>query len=81
MVVRIMNKCLYVGRKQRLADSNMSLFETSAKENKNIEEVFDYITKKVLQTKKEKSSKIDTQPDNIKLTRKSGHKSNKKACC
>ena len=67
---------------QRLADSqNMSLFETSAKLNKNIEEVFDYITKKVLQTKKEKSSKMDTQPDNIKLSRKSGQKPNKKACC
>ncbi|KAI6656428.1 hypothetical protein LOD99_1224 [Oopsacas minuta] len=66
---------------QRLADSqSMTLFETSAKENKNIEEVFDFITKKVLQTKKEKSSKIDTQPEGIKL-RKSVPKGKKANCC
>ena len=67
---------------QRLADSQgMVLFETSAKDNINIEEVFDYITKKVLQTKKEKSTKMDTQNDKIILGKKSAQKGKKGSCC
>ena len=66
---------------QRLADSQgMTLYETSAKDNINIEEVFDYITKKVLQTKKEKATKMDTQNDKIILGKKSVQKG-KKNCC
>lgn len=68
---------------QRFADSQgMTLYETSAKDNINIEEVFDFITKRVLQTKKEKSSKMDTPSDKIKLgSKKTAPKMKKGNCC
>ncbi|XP_025090535.1 ras-related protein Rab-35-like [Pomacea canaliculata] len=59
----------------------IQLFETSAKENINVEEMFLAITKQVLQTKKEQQRKAAEQPVNtISLTDKSrGGRKNK--CC
>ncbi|KAK6184359.1 ras-related protein Rab-35 [Patella vulgata] len=65
---------------QRFADQmSIQLFETSAKENKNVEEMFLAITKIVLQSKKEQQKKAADQPQTIKLD--SGHKGKKKKCC
>lgn len=59
----------------------IQLFETSAKENKNVEEMFLAITKQVLQTKKEQQKKAADQPRNVvDLTDKRSHGSKKKCC-
>ncbi|XP_022340964.1 ras-related protein Rab-35-like [Crassostrea virginica] len=69
---------------QRFAEQmGIQLFETSAKENKNVEEMFLAITKLVLATKKEQMKKAAEQPaESIKLNSKQsrggGHK---KGCC
>ncbi|WAR03981.1 RAB35-like protein [Mya arenaria] len=54
---------------QRFAEQmGIQLFETSAKENKNVEEMFVAITKLVLQTKKEQQKRVADQPqDRIRL--------------
>ncbi|XP_061162861.1 ras-related protein Rab-35-like [Saccostrea echinata] len=69
---------------QRFADQmGIQLFETSAKENKNVEEMFLAITKLVLATKKEQMKKAAEQPaESIKLNKKStGGGGGKKGCC
>ncbi|ESO97361.1 hypothetical protein LOTGIDRAFT_187701 [Lottia gigantea] len=66
---------------QRFADQmSIQLFETSAKDNKNVEEMFLAITKLVLQSKKEQQKKIADQPQTIKLDG-SRKNSSKKKCC
>lgn len=59
----------------------VQLFETSAKENQNIEEVFNYITKLVLDSKKAQQQKADEDksPGGIRLDKNSRKK--KKGCC
>ncbi|KAL8624689.1 Ras-related protein Rab-35 [Nucella lapillus] len=58
----------------------IQLFETSAKENINVEEMFFAITKQVLQTKKEQQKKASEQPAaTISLTDK--RSGGKKKCC
>ena len=58
---------------------NMPLFETSAKDNINVEEMFNAITRMVLKSKKDQLFKQNS--DNaIKVTRSNGHKSRKKCC-
>ncbi|XP_062617273.1 ras-related protein Rab-35-like [Saccostrea cucullata] len=69
---------------QRFADQmGIQLFETSAKENKNVEEMFLAITKLVLATKKEQMKKAAEQPaESIKLNKKStGGGGGKMRCC
>ncbi|NWI49778.1 RAB35 protein, partial [Calyptomena viridis] len=55
----------------------IQLFETSAKENINVEEMFNYITELVLRAKKENLAK-QQQNDVVKLTKNSKRK---KRCC
>lgn len=59
----------------------VSLFETSAKDNINIDEVFKHITQLVLRTKKEQQAKADEakQPAGLKLDNK--QKKKKGGCC
>lgn len=70
---------------QRFAEQmGIQLFETSAKENKNVEEMFLAITKLVLATKKEQMKKAAEQPpESIKLNKRStgGGGGHKKGCC
>ncbi|XP_011454162.1 ras-related protein Rab-35-like [Crassostrea angulata] len=69
---------------QRFAEQmGIQLFETSAKENKNVEEMFLAITKLVLATKKEQMKKAAEQPaESIKLNKRStGGGGGKKGCC
>ncbi|XP_076340789.1 ras-related protein Rab-35-like isoform X1 [Tachypleus tridentatus] len=66
---------------QRFADQmEIQLFETSAKENVNVEEMFSAITKMVLKTKKEqKERQQQTRDSTVKLQR--GSQRGKKKCC
>ncbi|XP_052238596.1 ras-related protein Rab-35-like [Dreissena polymorpha] len=70
---------------QKFADQmGIQLFETSAKENKNVEEMFVSITKLVLQTKKEQQKKAaeqTTPTDRIRLDSRSKAKKPKGKCC
>lgn len=69
---------------QRFAEQmGIQLFETSAKENKNVEEMFLAITKLVLATKKEQMKKAAEQPvESIKLNKRTtGGGGGKKGCC
>ncbi|KAK7485443.1 hypothetical protein BaRGS_00023391 [Batillaria attramentaria] len=60
----------------------IQLFETSAKENINVEEMFLAITKQVLQTKKEQQKKAAEQPaSTISLTDRRGGGGKKGKCC
>ncbi|XP_076472878.1 ras-related protein Rab-35-like [Babylonia areolata] len=59
----------------------IQLFETSAKENINVEEMFLAITTQVLQTKKEQQKKASEQPAaTISLSDKRGGGGKKKCC-
>ncbi|XP_015915552.1 ras-related protein Rab-35 [Parasteatoda tepidariorum] len=65
---------------QRFAEQmNIKLFETSAKENINVEEMFNEITRMVLQSKKEHKEKQQQSGDGtIKLGKVAGKK---RRCC
>lgn len=67
---------------QRFADQmGIQLFETSAKENINVEEMFNAITRLVLKMKKEQKERQQQQDhDNVVNLRK-GEKRGKKKCC
>uniref|UniRef100_A0A1B6DX90 Ras-related protein Rab-35 n=1 Tax=Clastoptera arizonana TaxID=38151 RepID=A0A1B6DX90_9HEMI len=66
---------------QRFAEQKqIQLFETSAKENINVEEMFMAITKQVLKTKKERKERQAVQNNDIRDLR-SKPKQNKKKCC
>lgn len=70
---------------QKFADQiNIRLFETSAKENKNVEEMFTEVTRQVLRTKK--SSEAAGRDQNAENLRLDGKKKGKKkgsggGCC
>lgn len=65
---------------QRFANQmGIQLFETSAKDNKNVEEMFNAITRQVLLTKKEQKEQANNQSDAITLVR--GRKPVKKSKC
>lgn len=68
---------------RKFADQiNISLFETSAKENKNVEEMFTEITRQVLQTKKNsQQGENQLAQDRIKLSDKGKKRKNKSGCC
>ena len=53
----------------------MSFFETSAKTNQNVNEVFNYLTKEIL-----KSNDLNSGSNSTKLD-PSASKTNKKGCC
>ncbi|GFR73708.1 Ras-related protein Rab-32B [Elysia marginata] len=59
----------------------IQLFETSAKENKNVEEMFRAITKQVLDTKKQQQRDAQKASDSgIQLGKGGGHGKKKKCC-
>ena len=65
---------------QRFASQmGIQLFETSAKDNKNVEEMFNAITRQVLATKKEQKEQASNQTDTVTLGK--GRKPPKKRCC
>ncbi|XP_013411312.1 ras-related protein Rab-35 isoform X1 [Lingula anatina] len=66
---------------QRFAEQmGIQLFETSAKDNKNVEEMFYAITDLVLKSKKDQQARVqENARDTIQLSRSSGKK--KKKCC
>lgn len=68
---------------QKFADQiGIQLYETSAKENKNVEEMFVAVTKLVLATKKEQQKSVSQQPqDRIQLSKGGKSSKNKKNCC
>ncbi|XP_033123290.1 ras-related protein Rab-35-like [Anneissia japonica] len=61
----------------------IQLYETSAKENVNVEEMFNAITELVLQQKKDNAAKLGAQDTNtkIKLSKSENKKGTKKGCC
>ena len=66
---------------QRFAQQmQIQLFETSAKDNKNVEEMFNAITRQVLATKKEQKEQASNQEDTVKIGQR--HKAPRKnKCC
>ena len=71
---------------QRFADQmGIQLFETSAKDNINVEEMFLAVTRMVLRTKKQQRERQQQSNDNnIKVgigSRGSKNKNNKSKCC
>lgn len=66
---------------QRFAETmNIQLFETSAKDNINVEEMFLAITRLVLKSKQEMKERQHDKPNETVNLRK-GHKPGKKKCC
>jgi len=63
--------------------SGIELFEASAKDNKNVDEMFMAITKLVLKTKREQQARQQQAVgDSVKLGKSpTGHGSSKKKCC
>ena len=62
---------------KKLADDfNMSFFETSAKTNQNVNEVFNFLTTEILKTNEGKS-----QTENQKLKKGGDNKKEKSGCC
>ncbi|XKL64342.1 hypothetical protein PGB90_004428 [Kerria lacca] len=68
---------------QRFADQmNIQLFETSAKDNINVEEMFMAITRQVLRSKKESKERQAHQTNDTVNLKKGGHnKPMKRKCC
>ena len=67
---------------QRFADQmGIQLFETSAKENINVEEMFNAITRMVLRTKREQKDRQNNSDNAIKIHKGSAHKNRHKKCC
>ena len=58
----------------------MKFFETSAKENKNVEEAFKEMTKDIINSLKKVNEKINSN-SNIVIEKKKGKDLNKKGCC
>lgn len=66
---------------QRVAElMKIQLFETSAKENINVEEMFLAITKMVLRTKKEQLNRQTNEKNAIKIAKGGVYKPRKKCC-
>lgn len=76
------NKVVETEDSRRFAQQmDVALYETSAKDNINIEDVFNHITKLVLRTKKEQQAKANEAKQNqgVKLDKKT--KKKKSGCC
>lgn len=67
--------------KQFADQIGIQLFETSAKDNKNVEEMFMAITELVLATKKEQQNRIQQGNDTVRLGGKGSRGERKKKCC
>jgi len=67
---------------QRFADQEeIKLFETSAKDNINVEEMFMAITQQVLESKKMQQRNDERANDTVHLGGREGRKPEKKRCC
>ncbi|KAG8236775.1 hypothetical protein J437_LFUL016889, partial [Ladona fulva] len=67
---------------QRFADQmGIQLFETSAKENINVEEMFMAVTRQVLRTKKERKERQAIQSSDTVNLRSRQSKQSKRKCC
>ncbi|BFZ18752.1 hypothetical protein BsWGS_21791 [Bradybaena similaris] len=67
---------------QRFAERmQIQLFETSAKENKNVEEMFNAITKLVLESKRKMQEEARKQPSNTIRVGPSAAAKKKQKCC
>lgn len=67
---------------QRVAElMKIQMFETSAKENINVEEMFLAITKMVLRTKKEQLNRQTNEKNAIKIAKGGGGFKPRKKCC
>jgi len=67
---------------QRFADQmGIQLFETSAKENINVEEMFNAITRLVLRMKKEQKEKQHQQDHDTTVNLQKSKKQSKRKCC
>ncbi|KAI0242783.1 Ras-related protein Rab-35 [Lamellibrachia satsuma] len=67
---------------QKFADQmGIQLFETSAKENINVEEMFHTITRLVLVSKKEQQARVQTQANDTVKLGGSSSRTKKKKCC
>jgi Ras-related protein Rab-35 len=66
---------------KRFADSmSIYLFETSAKENINVEPMFDFITRMLLRSKMQQKMREQASHEGIRLDKGSG-KRRKSKCC
>ncbi|KAK3882232.1 hypothetical protein Pcinc_013405 [Petrolisthes cinctipes] len=72
---------LYEDAKRFADQMNIKLFETSAKDNINVEEMFTVMTKMVLQTKKEQRDRQTATSDPVRLHNTKKGKGGKQKCC
>ena len=63
------------------AQMGIQLFETSAKDNKNVEEMFNSITRQVLLTKKEQKEQASNLNDTVTLGKGRKPVGKKSKCC
>ncbi|XP_059478737.1 ras-related protein Rab-35-like [Neocloeon triangulifer] len=67
---------------QRFADQmNIQLFETSAKDNINVEDMFMSITRQVLYTKKERKERQNQSGETVKIGMGGKSRKSKSKCC
>ncbi|ROT78100.1 putative ras-related protein Rab [Penaeus vannamei] len=71
---------LYEDAKRFADQMNIHLFETSAKDNINVEEMFTVMTKMVLQTKKEQKDRQSATSDPVRLHNPKKGKGKQKCC-
>ena len=65
-----------------LAQNSIEIFESSTKEDINVEDVFQFLTEKILKSKneiEERNIQLDVQVDHKKAFKKS--KSKRRSCC
>lgn len=79
----VTKKVIQTAEAKRLADQlGIQLFETSARDGKNIDEMFMAITRLVLRMKKDQQARLQMQAtDTLRLTAKSPRTKRKKKCC
>lgn len=71
---------LYEDAKRFADQMNIKLFETSAKDNLNVEEMFTVMTKMVLETKKEQKDRQMETNNPLRLHNNRTHKKKQKCC-
>lgn len=75
------NKIVLTEDAQRFADQmGIQLFETSAKENINVEEMFNAITRMVLKSKKDQKERQQQSHENTVKLQKASQRGKKKCC-
>lgn len=79
----VAKKVILTSDAKKLAEQlGIQLFETSARDGKNIEEMFLAMTRLVLRAKKDQQARLQMQAtDTLRLTAKSPRSKRKKKCC